>query len=155
MRDKRGKSETAGRLKRLDRGETGGWNQAFSARGVSRRLVGDCRGSGRGRPALEADGALDGLHDLEVERVAAVACDDVGADRTAEQREIPEQVENLVAHELVAEAKTVQRAAVTEHDRVVERAAAREAVLPHDPEVAQEAVCPRRSELIDERSLGR
>ena len=128
MRDRRGKSETAGPPEAArswrDRGPEPGLLGAWCLSPPRRRLR---RPSPP--PVAQPDGALDRLHDLEVERVAAVACDDVGADRTAEQRQIPEQVENLVAHELVAEAKAVQRAAVAEHDRVVERAAAREAVL--------------------------
>ena len=58
-------------------------------------------------------------------------------------------------HELVAEAKAVQRRAVAEHDRVVERAAAGQAVLPHDAQVLEKAVRARRRELLDERPLGR
>src|SRR5207344_3349955 len=103
----------------------------FAAHGVSRRLVED-RGRGRRRrPALETDGPLDRMDELEVERVATVARDHVGPDRTAEQREVAEQVQDLVANKLVTIAKPVQGAAVAEHDRVVERATARQTVLPH------------------------
>src|SRR6185369_7105950 len=88
----------------LDRCEAGSRNQAVAARGVSGRLArhrrcGDCH---RG-PALEADRALHRLHELEVERVTTVARDDMATDRAAEQREIAEQIQDLVTHELVVE----------------------------------------------------
>ena len=77
------------------------------------------------------------------------------ADGPAEERQIAEQIQDLVADELVAVAEPVQRAAIAEHDRVVERAPARQTVLPHEPEVAEEAVRPGRGELLDERPLAR
>src|SRR5881296_2765292 len=156
MRDTRGKSETAdGRESSLDRDETGRRDEALALRGLPGRLLARRRRGGRRGPALEPRRALNCEHQLEVEGVAAVARDNVRAKGPAEQRQIAEQVQDLVADELVAVAQPVQRAAIAEHDRVVERAAARQAVLPHEPEVAEEAVRPGRGELLDERPLTR
>src|SRR5262249_43002632 len=99
---------------------------------------------------LESHGPLDGEHELEVESVAAVSRDDVRAELPAEQRQISEQIQDLVSDELVLVAEAVQRAAVAEHDRVVERPASRQAVLAHETEVPEEAVGPGRGELFDE-----
>src|SRR5438445_13617182 len=78
---------------------------------------------GGGGSALEAERALDGDDQLEVERVAGVARDHVTEDGPAQQREVADEVEHLVAHELVAVAQAVERAALADHDRVLERAA--------------------------------
>src|SRR5262245_3224055 len=85
----------------------------------------------------------------------AVARDDVRLERPAEQRQIAEQIQDLVADELVAVTEPVQRAAVAEHDRIVQRSAASQAVLSHETEVPEEAVGPGRGELLDERPLRR
>src|SRR5689334_3217602 len=92
----------------LDRCEAGSRNQPVAARGVSDLASHRRRGSCNRGSALEADGALHRLHELEVERVTSVARDDMGTDRTAEQREIAEQIQDLVTHELVVEAQPVQ-----------------------------------------------
>ena len=78
---------------------------------------------GAGRPALQAERALDRDDQLEVQRVAGVAGDDVAEQRPSEQGQVADQVEDLVAHELVAKRRVVQHAALADHDRVVERAA--------------------------------
>src|SRR5439155_17747466 len=142
-----------GGTRRLDRGETGRADEALAPRGVFRRQRAELDDSSAA--PLESEGPLDRDHELEVERVTAVAGDDVRADPAAQQREVAEEVQDLVPDELVTEAKAVQRRTVAEHDRVVERAAAGEAVLAHDAQVLEEAVRARRRELFHERPLGR
>ena len=83
--------------------------------------------------------------------MAGVARDDVALNRAAEQREVADQVEDLVPDELVAIAELVQHAALADDDRVVERAALRQAVPAQLIDVLQEAVGPGRRELPDER----
>src|SRR2546429_4499674 len=130
-------------------GRAGGSDAGEAGRGYLRQ---DSEGDARG-PPLDAQGALDRQPELDVERVAPVARDDVREDRTAEERQVADEVEDLVPDELVAVAQAVERAAVREHDRVVERAAAREAVLPHEPEVLEEPVGARRGDVLDEGAL--
>ena len=100
-------------------------------------------------------GTLDRGDQREVEGVAGVARDDVTEDRPAQQREVADQVEDLVADELVAVAELVQDAALADDDRVVERAALGEAVLPEVPHVLQEPVGAGGGELLDEHVLRR
>ena len=100
-------------------------------------------------------GTLDRGDQREVEGVAGVARDDVAEDRPAQQREVADQVENLVTDELVAVAELVQDAALADDDRVVERAALREAVLPEIPHVLQEPVGAGGGDLLDEHVLRR
>src|SRR3989475_3927597 len=107
-----------GGARRSDGGEAGGGDPRQDAEG------------GTHGPPREAEGVLDRTHELDVEGVAPVARDDVREDRAAEEREVADEVEDLVADELVAVALAVEGAAVREHDRVVARAAARGAVLP-------------------------
>src|SRR2546428_13129553 len=58
----------------------------------------DSEGDARG-PPLDAQGALDRQPELDVERVAPVARDDVREDRAAEERQVADEVEDLVADE--------------------------------------------------------
>src|SRR3989442_3264850 len=127
--------------RRSDGGEAGG--------GYPRQ---DAEGGTHG-PPREAEGVLDRTHELDVEGVAPVARDDVREDRAAEEREIADEIEDLVSDELVAVAQAVERAALREHDRVVERAAAREPVLPHDSQVLEKPVGARRGDVLDEGAL--
>src|SRR5256885_14868859 len=94
-----------------------------------RPALGEDADRGARGPPLEAEGLLDGEHELEVERVAAVARDDVAEDGSAEQRQVADQIEDLVPDELVAVAEAVERAAVADDDRGVERATPRGTVL--------------------------
>src|SRR5215467_5158555 len=149
MRDG-GLSETG-----LDRGETGCRDEALAPSGLAGGRVGGGRRGHRHRsPPLEPNRALDREHQLEIQGVTAVARDDVRTEGPAEQRQIAQKVQDLVADELVAVAQAVQGAAVAEHDRVVKRTAAGQAVLAHQPEVPEEAVRPCRRELLDARPLG-
>src|SRR5206468_9565780 len=91
-----------GRARVSDAGEAG--------RGHLRQ---DSEGGARG-PPLDAQGALDRQPELDVERVAPVARDDVREDRAAEERQVADEVEDLVADEPVAVAQAVERAAVRE-----------------------------------------
>ena len=54
---------------------------------------------------------------------------DVTDDGMADQGEVADEVENLVAHELVIEAQRVEDAGVADDDRVLERAAERQPLL--------------------------
>ena len=92
-------------------GEAGGGDESL----VLDRDRNDPHGGG-GRPALEAERPLDGHHQLVVERVAGVACDDVAVDRATEEREVADEVEDLVADELVAIAESVERPALADDE---------------------------------------
>src|SRR5262245_55392758 len=113
-----------------DRREAGSGDEAL----VTHAASGD-RGDLEHGPPREPSRALNRLHELEVERVAAVPGDDVPQERAAQEGEVPEEVEDLVPHELVAVAQAGQGALVAEDDRVIEGAAAGQTVLPHGPEV--------------------
>ena len=109
----------------------------------------------KGGAAIEAERALDGHDQLEVQGVARVARDDVAGDGTAEQRQVADEVEHLVADELVAIAQPVERRGLADDDRVVERAAERAPTLSQEAQIFQEAVRARRRVLGDERLLRR
>src|SRR5712692_7937396 len=113
-------------------------------------------GGGRrhaGGTALEAERALDLQHELEVQVVARVTRDDVADDGTAEERQVADEVENLVADELITIAEAVEDAALAEDHGVLERTAARQPLPPHLAEVLEEAVGARGREVLDEHSL--
>ena len=87
-----------------------------------------------------------------VQRVAAAVRDEMADHREADERQIADDVEDLVADELVLEAqRVVQHAGLSEHDRVVERAAERQAALPQHLDFLQEAKRAGRRNLLDER----
>ena len=87
-----------------------------------------------------------------VQGVAAAVRDDVADDRVADERQIADDVEDLVADELVLEAqRVVEHAGLAEHDRVVERAAEGEALLAQRLDFLQEPERARRRDLVDER----
>src|SRR5712692_6550956 len=96
---------------RLDGG--GGGQQVAEERG---RFEGDHAGG----TALETERALDRHHQLEVDRVAGVARDDVTDERPAEQGEIADEVEHLVANELVAVPEAVQEAVRASRGKVLD-----------------------------------
>src|ERR1051326_2636241 len=76
---------------------------------------------------------------------------DLADDRPSDQREIADEVEHFVAHELVAETKrSADHAAFVEHDRVLDRAAARETNCAQLLDVAHEAERSRRRDLAEE-----
>src|SRR2546425_4467989 len=137
---------------RLECGEAGCGNErAVAADGVERHH-GQARAGG---PALEAQGALDREHQLEVQRVARVTGDDVAHYWPTEKGEVSDEVENLVPHELVTVAKPVQDTALAHADGVLQRCAASQAVLAHQAEILQEAVRAGGGELLDEHALAR
>src|SRR5262249_42353344 len=81
--------------------------------------------------------------------------DQVADHRIADQREVPDGVEDLVAHELVLEPeRVVQHARLAEDDRIVERAAEREPALTEHLDFLQEPERPRRRDFLDERLVG-
>ena len=93
--------------------------------------------------------------ELGMKRVTGAVRDQVADHRIADQREIADGVEDLVADELVLEAeRVVQDAGLAEHDRVVERAAERQAVLPQHLDVLEERERARRRDFLDERFFG-
>ena len=84
--------------------------------------------------------------------MAGAMRDEVADHRVADERQVADRVENLVADELVLEAqRVVQHAGLAEDDRVLERAAERQAVLPQHLDVLQERERARRRDLLDER----
>src|SRR5262245_49063472 len=128
--------------------EAAGGNEGFCG-------LRDDRDDSGGSAPVEAERALNGHDQLEVQRMARVACDDVSRDPPAEQREIADEVERFVAHELVTIAETVQSRALADHDRVVERPTERAAALAQEAEIFEEPVRACRGVLGDERLFRR
>src|SRR5262249_56045149 len=69
---------------------------------------------------------------------------DMARQRSAEQGEIGDQIENLVAHELVAETQRTRKDSVfiVENDRVMEVPSTRQTPGPHDLDFSKEAERP-------------
>ena len=80
---------------------------------------------------------------------------DVTDHRASQEGQVADEIEDLVADELVGIPEAVEGPPLAQHDRVVEGAAAGQAVLPHEPHVLQEAVRAGRREFIRERRLRR
>src|SRR3954447_3261982 len=100
---------------------------------------------------LLGGGLEDLLHEAGVERVAGLRGADLADDRAADEREIAQQIEDLVADELVAEAEVAaDHAFVVEHDAVLDRAAAGEAGSAHLLDIAQEAKRAGRRDFLEE-----
>ena len=75
---------------------------------------------------------------------------DVADHRVADQGQVADRVEDLVADELVFEPeRVVQHAGLAEHDGIVERAAERQAVLPQHLDVLEEREGARRRQFFD------
>ena len=85
--------------------------------------------------------------------MAAAMHDQVAQNRMADERQVANHVQNLVADELVLEPKRVEHAGLAEHDGVLERAAERQAALPQHFDFLQEAERARRRDLVDEHLL--
>src|SRR6185436_18084189 len=105
---------------------------------ISERLGIDARPSLlRRRRNLDRVGRLDGAQQRDVVAVARQPRGHAAADRITEQVQVPDDVEDLVAHELVREAqRRVDHALVAHQDAVVETAAGAE--LAHHLEVLHE-----------------
>ena len=88
--------------------------------------------------------------ECRVQRVAATMDDQMADDRMADERQVADDVENLVADELVLEAQRVERPGLAEHDGVVERPAQRESALTHHLDVLEEAERARRGDVFGE-----
>ncbi len=71
----------------------------------------------------------------------------------ADQRQVANHIQNLVADELVFEPQRVEHAGLAEHDRVLERAAERQAALAQHFHFLQEPERARRRDLVDEHLL--
>ena len=109
------------------------------------------RGGHRRRAFLGFGSAKNLLDEARVQRVAGPVRGDLADDRTADQGEVADQVEDLVADELVAEAeRSVHDAAVVEDDAVLDRAAARQAGRAQLLDVVHEAERARRRDLLEE-----
>src|SRR2546428_8670060 len=80
-------------------------------------------GDADGAP-LEAERTLNRDDEVEVQRVAGVARDDVADDGPPEQRQITDEIQHLVPNELVAVAEAVQDAPLAHADRVLDRRSA-------------------------------
>src|SRR5262245_57863764 len=93
---------------------------------------------------------------LLVEPVPAALDPDVTLDTRTEQREIAQEIEHLVPHELVGEAQpvAVQDARRIEHDGVVETSAACTAGAPERIDLGDEAERARPRDLALEARLG-
>src|SRR5947207_5310171 len=86
-----------------------------------------------------------------MERMPGLRRGDLADDGTADEREVAEEVEDLVADELVAEAEVAaDHSFVVEHDAVLDRAAARETGGAHLLDVAQETERTGRGNLLEE-----
>src|SRR5262245_4048673 len=96
---------------------------------------------------------FEDLHcELRVERMAGAMGDEMSDDWIANQSQIANRVENLVANELVFEAQgVVENTRLAEHDCILERAAKREAVLPQHLDVLQERERAGRRDVVDKR----
>ncbi len=88
--------------------------------------------------------------ELAVGDVPALVADDVALDRAADEREVPEQVEDLVAHELVGEAqrRLVHDAGGTDDDGIVHRAAFDQALLAQPLDILPEDEGARGGDLV-------
>src|SRR5437899_4821765 len=111
-------------------------------------------GDADGAP-LEAERTLNRDDEVEVQRVAGVARDDVADDGPPEQRQITDEIEHFVPNELVAVAEAVQDAPLAYADRVLERRSAGQAPLAHRSQVLEKAVRAGGSEVLDEHLLRR
>ena len=89
-----------------------------------------------------------------MQRVPGAMRDDVADDRMADERQVADDVENLVTDELVLEPQRVQHAGVANDDGVLERAAQRQAVLAQHLHFLQEAERARRRDALREALLG-
>src|SRR5205085_8000542 len=96
--------------------------------GLERVLIGQ-----KLRLTLLLDGGAENLlHEAGVKRVACTMRCDLAGNRTSDEREVANEIENLVAHEFIAEAqRAVHHSAVIENDRVLHRAASRESGGAH------------------------
>src|SRR6266545_3672991 len=83
--------------------------------------------------------------ELNVERVPRLAGADMAGKRAAQEREVSDEVQDLVPHELVAEAQGPGNdAALVEDDRVVKAASTRQPASAHRLDVAGETKGPGR-----------
>ncbi len=87
---------------------------------------------------------------LRVQGMAGAMGDDVTDDRISDERQVTDDVQDLVTHELVFEAQGVQHAGVADDDGVFERAAERQAVLAQPFHFLQEAEGARGRDVIGE-----
>ena len=86
-----------------------------------------------------------------VQRVTAAMRHEMADHGVAHQREVADDVEDLVTHELVVEAKgVVEHARLTEDDRVVERAAKSETALAQHFDFLQKPERAGRRDVFDE-----
>ena len=88
--------------------------------------------------------------ELGVHGVTGTMRHDVSHDRVADQRQVADHIQNLVADELVLEAERVEGAGVADDDRVLERAAERQSLLPQPLHFLQEAERARRGDVLGE-----
>ncbi len=95
-------------------------------------------------------------HEPLMQRVPAALHLDVGLEAHAQQGQVAEQVEHLVAHELVRPAQplAVEHAALVQHDGVVEAAAPPEPGAPQRLDLVQEAERTRAAHLALEDAAG-
>ena len=91
---------------------------------------------------------------LRVQRVAGAMRDDVTDDGISDQRQVTDDIENLVADEFVVKTQRVQHAGVADHDRILERAAESKTVLPQPLHFLEEAEGARRGDVVREGGFG-
>src|SRR4029450_468782 len=96
---------------------------------------------------------FENLHsELCVERMACAMRDEMPDDWIADEGQIANRIENLVANELVFETqRVVENTCLTEHHRIFERSAKRKPVLPQHLDVFQERHRASRRDVVDER----
>src|SRR5208337_478754 len=105
------------------------------ARGIAQQL--------RDQPLVQGVTSTLGLH--------------VPLNRHSKQRKIPEEIQDLVTHELIGHAKAfgIEHAPLIQNDGVVERPAARKASTPESLHFMQEAEGASPAELALEHALAK
>ena len=91
---------------------------------------------------------------LRVQGVSRAMGHHMTDDRPADQREVANHIQNLVANKLVFEPQRVQHAGVANDDGVLERAAERQAVLAQPLDFLQEAERARGRDVVGEGGFG-
>jgi len=88
-----------------------------------------------------------------VQRVPAAMHDEMSLNRMADEREVADDIQNLVTHELVFEPQRIEHGGLAEDDGVFERAAQREPALTQHLDFLEESEGARGRDLVNERAL--
>src|SRR6185295_925721 len=90
-----------------------------------------------------------------MQKMAAALGAHPAENRHSQQRQIANDVQNLMAHELVRkpQARFIQHAVLCQYDRIVERAAPNQVSFPQSFDFFDESKSARRSNIAGERSV--